>query len=154
MRNLKRGFTLIEVLIVVVIIAVLAALILPRLTGQTKKAQAAEAFQVLGAIRRAAERLYTTTGSYNLPSGQILGGVIPSHWQELGLVDLEKSHTWMYYYTFGNSGQGFKTGALAAGGASAEYTFNLDGLGNYDWICDGTYLKYKDPLDHKKGCTI
>lgn len=52
MKMNKKGFTLIEVLIVVVIIAVLAALILPRFMNQAERAVIAEAQQILGAMRR------------------------------------------------------------------------------------------------------
>ena len=52
MKN-NRGFTLIEILIVVIIIAVLASLVLPRFLQQTEAGYIAEAQQTLGAIRRA-----------------------------------------------------------------------------------------------------
>lgn len=52
----NRGFTLIEVLIVVVIIAVLAALILPRMTAAGKRADAAEAMQMIGVMKRAVDQ--------------------------------------------------------------------------------------------------
>ena len=55
MRNrLKKGFTLIEIIIVIVIIGVLATLALPRITGQIEAARGAEAMNMFGAIRRAA----------------------------------------------------------------------------------------------------
>ena len=51
----NKGFTLIEILIVVIILAVLAAMVLPRFLGQTENAFIAEAQQQLGvrADRRA-----------------------------------------------------------------------------------------------------
>ena len=49
----QKGFTLIEILIVVIILAVLAAMILPRFMSQTENAYIAEAQQVLGVLRRA-----------------------------------------------------------------------------------------------------
>lgn len=52
MKN-RKGFTLIEVLIVVVIIAILASLVLPRFLAQPEKAIIAEGMQVLGALKRA-----------------------------------------------------------------------------------------------------
>lgn len=61
----KKGFTLIEVLIVVVIIAVLAALIMPKLLPQTERAVVAEAIQTLGIIKRAQVQLEDLTGSTN-----------------------------------------------------------------------------------------
>ena len=45
-----KGFTLIEIIIVVVILGVLASIALPRLTGQINKARAAEAFNALGML--------------------------------------------------------------------------------------------------------
>lgn len=52
-RSSKKGFTLVELLIVIVILGILAALILPRLTAQPEKARIGEAVNFLGALRRA-----------------------------------------------------------------------------------------------------
>lgn len=56
LRKLK-GFTLIEVLIVVVIIGVLAALVIPRFMAAPNKAIVAEANMTLGALGRAQQKL-------------------------------------------------------------------------------------------------
>ncbi len=69
---MKRGFTLVEVLIVVVIIAILASLIVPRMLAQTEKAKAAEALQMVGAIKRAAERYYDFRGMFVIPSAALI----------------------------------------------------------------------------------
>ena len=61
----KKGFTLIEIIIVIVILGVLATLALPRLAAQTKSAQAAEAMQFLGPIKRAIMACYDTGGSFS-----------------------------------------------------------------------------------------
>lgn len=53
MNKQKRGFTLIEVLMVVVIIGILAALIVPRFASAPEKAIVAEGNQMLGSIIRA-----------------------------------------------------------------------------------------------------
>ncbi|MFA7255299.1 MAG: prepilin-type N-terminal cleavage/methylation domain-containing protein [Candidatus Omnitrophota bacterium] len=59
----KRGFTLIEVLIVVVIVAILAAMLVPRLMFFPEKAKLAEAFQTVGMLARAQKQYMDTTGS-------------------------------------------------------------------------------------------
>jgi len=53
MKVVRRGFTLIEVLIVVVIVAVLAAVVLPRFGNQRGRAETAEAISVASAIHGA-----------------------------------------------------------------------------------------------------
>ncbi|HOG23741.1 MAG TPA: type II secretion system protein, partial [Candidatus Omnitrophota bacterium] len=60
----KKGFTLLEILITAVIIIVLAALVLPRVLHQVRKAEEAEAIVNLGAIRRAQLDLHGISGRF------------------------------------------------------------------------------------------
>ncbi|HOG23013.1 MAG TPA: prepilin-type N-terminal cleavage/methylation domain-containing protein [Candidatus Omnitrophota bacterium] len=60
----SKGFTLTEILIVVVVIAVMASLVIPRFTGQTDKAAAAEAIGIMGAIHRALLQFNDENGAY------------------------------------------------------------------------------------------
>ena len=58
----KKGFTLIEIIIVIVILGILATLAVPKITGQMKTAEAGEAMNFFGAIRRAASDCLTMSG--------------------------------------------------------------------------------------------
>ena len=62
MLHNKKGFTLIELIVVIVIIGILAAIAAPIMSANTKKARQTEAFAALGAIRTA-ERLYISETS-------------------------------------------------------------------------------------------
>ncbi len=64
LRCKKRGFALLEVLIVAVIISLLAALVVPRVIEHLRKAQEAEATQNLGSIRSAELLLQQLSGKF------------------------------------------------------------------------------------------
>lgn len=57
MKSLKKGFTLVELMVVIVIIGILAALAIPRFLGATNKTKAAEFKPVL-------KQIYTLQEAY------------------------------------------------------------------------------------------
>ena len=77
MRNIKyssRGFTLVELLIVVIILAVLAAIVVPQFSASTSDARAAALQSNLANIRSAIEFYYQEHGEY--PGDLIATGAV------------------------------------------------------------------------------
>lgn len=50
MRRKQKGFTLLELLIVVIIVGILAAVAMPQFARMTRRSRAAEAYDLIGAI--------------------------------------------------------------------------------------------------------
>jgi prepilin-type N-terminal cleavage/methylation domain-containing protein len=64
MKSLKKGFTLVELMVVIVIIGILAALAIPRFLGATNKTKAAEFKPVL-------KQIYTLQMAYQQEKGTL-----------------------------------------------------------------------------------
>ena len=65
MQKERGGFTLVELMVVAIIVAILAAVAIPLMTGNKKRAAATEAEAGLGMIRSAMRAMYAQTGAYN-----------------------------------------------------------------------------------------
>jgi len=61
---MKKGFTLIELVIVVIILGVLVAIAVPMFQSTRSKAESAEALNVLGALRSGQLRYYAQNSAY------------------------------------------------------------------------------------------
>ncbi|MBF0531805.1 MAG: prepilin-type N-terminal cleavage/methylation domain-containing protein [Candidatus Omnitrophica bacterium] len=55
MKNNKKGFTLLEIIIVIIIVGVLASVALPKLTSNIEFAKSAEALNAIGVLKRGLE---------------------------------------------------------------------------------------------------
>ena len=63
-RRARRGFTLVELLLVLVILATLAALVLPKFTGRTEQARLTAAQTQISTFGTALDAYEVDTGSY------------------------------------------------------------------------------------------
>jgi len=64
LRRNQRGFTLVELMIVVIIVGILAAVAIPMYQGATERAKASEAVAALGTVRGAMRVYYAEHGTY------------------------------------------------------------------------------------------
>lgn len=63
-RSRRRGFTLIELIVVIFILAILAALIMPRIIGRTEDAKNAKATSDISVMKQAIRLYRVDTGRY------------------------------------------------------------------------------------------
>ncbi len=68
---MKKGFTLLELLIVVIIIGILAGLAVPNFFRGVERARWAEAKQILGSLRTSQIRYKAEQGSYTATIGNL-----------------------------------------------------------------------------------
>ncbi len=76
-KSKKNGFTLVELMVVAVIVAILAAVAIPLMSGNKKRAMATEAEAALGSIRTALRAMYAETKAYDKdPNGTTISGSV------------------------------------------------------------------------------
>ena len=104
-----RGFTLVEIMVVVVIIGILAALIVPRVVGRTDDARAVAAKQDVSAIMQALKLYRLDNGRYPTTEQGIQALVtkpstqpVPGNWKQY--LDKLPKDPWGNVYQFLNPG--------------------------------------------------
>jgi general secretion pathway protein G len=106
-RQLARGFTLIEIMVVVVIMGVLAALVVPRLMGRTDDARMMAARQDIATLMQSL-KLYRLDNQSYPSTEQGLQALItkptsgppPPHWKSGGYVDRLNKDPWGNPYRY------------------------------------------------------
>lgn len=122
-RRAARGFTLIEILIVVVILGILAAVIIPQFTNAADDASISSARTQLQTMRSQVELFRSQTGAYPGAAG---GGV---DWTDLTTANyIRSAPTWPNFFTeVYAAGTGDLSLTLAAGAS-----YDIDGDGDSD----------------------
>lgn len=64
MKSMQKGFTLIELMIVIAIIAILAAIAVPQYQNYTKRSKVTEGLALADAAKLAVSETYETTGTW------------------------------------------------------------------------------------------
>jgi prepilin-type N-terminal cleavage/methylation domain-containing protein len=150
-KRFRKGFTLIEILIVVVILAILASMILPRMMGQIERGEAGEAFQWIGVLRRAAENTCAQTGSCDgYVYAQADNGYVGGDWGSLGLKDPGGLRKWgVYSYGFGS---GYDSYVFDSSWENYIHFYRDES--NAYWDCAGIFQPKTDASGNVTGCTI
>ncbi len=91
-HNRQKGFTLIELMIVVVIIGILAALAIPRFMAATVKAKESEAKTILKQIFTLERTVRQETGNYSADLG-VIGFDIPTNAKFVYAIDAAAANT-------------------------------------------------------------
>jgi general secretion pathway protein G len=135
-----KGFTLIEILVVVVILGILAALVVPRIMERPDEARVVAARSDIRAIMSALKLYRLDNGVYPATEQGLAAlvvrpdtGVIPRNWKQGGYLDRVPKDPWGAEYQYLNPGVNGEIDifSLGADGAHGGEGINTD-IGSWD----------------------
>ena len=134
MKSVQKGFTLIELMIVIAIIGILAAIAIPAYQNYVIRAQATEGSSIIGSLETAFEECYANSGTATSCDSNALVGIPTSK---------TISGTYVQSAVLGTGGQitvTYNTNANAdIAGGTVVWTPYKSKDGNITWLCnDGT----------------
>jgi len=120
----SKGFTLVELIIVIVIVGILSIVAVPIYRGYTKKAIATEAKTLLGSIATSQKVYYAEFGMF-IPTGGTIG-----YFKELDIDARANKYFPDYSSTANNTGTKTFTAIVVGDNASAASGITLQMIGS------------------------
>ncbi len=113
LKQVQKGFTLIELMIVVAIIGILAAIAIPAYQDYTVRSQVTEGMNLAGALKAAVAERYAQTGNWPTTLTQLgivdgTGTETPPSGKYVSKVDLTGNGTIQITYASKTGGAGFQ----------------------------------------------
>ncbi|WP_060484284.1 type II secretion system major pseudopilin GspG [Pseudomonas sp. NBRC 111123] len=141
-RRAQRGFTLIEIMVVVIILGVLGALVLPNVMSRPDHAKLTAARTDIQSIATALEIYRLDNGRYPTTAQGLEALVrrptlapLPRQWSAQGYLKRQAMDPWGAPYQYANpgtrSGQGYDLFSLGADGQPGGEDADAD-IGNWD----------------------
>jgi general secretion pathway protein G len=134
-HNKERGFTLIEVMVVVVILGILAAILVPKVMDRPDQARKTKAKQDIRALE-AALNLYKLDNFVYPTTDQGLEALVekpsspePANWKDGGYVDRLPKDPWNQDYLFLSPGE---QGSIDIFSTGPDQTPSDDDIGNWN----------------------
>jgi prepilin-type N-terminal cleavage/methylation domain-containing protein len=120
---MKKGFTLLELIVVIIILGILATLGFTQYTKMVEKGRTAEARTILGQLRSAQIAYWQEYGGY--------GGAVSNL-----IVDAPTSCVSTHYFSYASTGSSTATRCTGVGsgktpGATTGYSITLDVAGSW-----------------------
>jgi general secretion pathway protein G len=127
----SKGFTLIEIMVVIIILGLLATLVIPNITGYTEKAKREKARADIASLEGALELFKADNGFYPTTEQGLDAlivkpstGRIPAKWMEGGYfkkgVPLDPWGNRYAYFAPGRRGEGYEIVSLGTDGQESE----------------------------------
>jgi general secretion pathway protein G len=131
-KSMKKGFTLVELMVVVIIVGILAAVAVPLMSANRDKAIASEAVAAVGSVNTAARLYFVEQGVNATAIGNLTGS---GHFNNADLDGTYFANNG-YTLTFGN------IGTAAAGVSLATVTENKTNGKTYTLTWNSTSKSY------------
>ena len=122
MKRNNKGFTLVELMVVAIIVAILAAVSIPLMTANKRRAIATEAEAGWGTVRTAVRVYYAEHNSY--PTGAVSAAVLTG----IGANDLDGTYFMTTDYEYDGDGVVYTITATGSAGSGAPKANDADGI--------------------------
>ena len=136
----RRGFTLIEIMVVIVILGILAALVVPKVVGRADDARVTAARQDIAQIMQALNLYRLDNGRYPTQEQGLQALVskpsaapVPASWRSGGYLSKMPNDPWKNPYQYANPGlrHDMEVYSLGADGKPGGNEFDAD-IGSWD----------------------